>query len=175
MRSIKLGIGALEGIDDFSCSLLMEDLPNLSSISCKGYNFYYPRFVTLSNIPNLQTVHLLDSFQYVESKSVTNVSPILADLVQIQSQNYINNGIQTVNRQMRLQVIHVMDSGLSSHNSMNNRIRGYHMNRRYYDRQMRHGYHNSSFLNWEVHKNGVISKMYDRYIIEQFHKLEINK
>ena len=46
-----------------------------------------------TDIPNLQTVDLPDSFEYVESKSITSiymnmnewidVSPILANLVQI--------------------------------------------------------------------------------------------
>ena len=80
------------------------DLPNLTTITSDGYSFYYPRSVTLSSnisneywidIPNLQTVHLPDSFGIVKSKSITSicmnmiewidVSPILADLVQIKN------------------------------------------------------------------------------------------
>ena len=137
------------------------------------------------DIPNLQTVILPSSFYYIESKSITricmnmnewiDVSPILADLVQIQSQNYISNTIQTVNRQMSLQATNAVDSRLMNHKSMNNRIRRYHMNRKYHNRQMKHGYRDNSFLNSKLHKNEVISKMYDRHTIEQFHKLRINK
>ena len=95
--------------------------------------------------------------------------------MQIQSQNYVSNTIQTVNRQMNLQATSAIDSRLTNHKSMKNRIRRYHMNRKYHNRQMKHGYRNSSFLNSKLHKNEVISKIYDRYTIEQFHKLRINK
>ena len=78
------------------------DLPNLTSITSNGHSFQYTRSVTLSSnisneswidIPNLQTVHLYGSFQFVKSKSITSiymnnnewidVSTILDDLVQI--------------------------------------------------------------------------------------------
>ena len=82
MNSIKLGRGALVGrYDDSSSSLKMENLPNLTSITSDGYSFICPRSVTLSNIPNLQTVDLPHSFEKIKSKSITNVSPILADLL----------------------------------------------------------------------------------------------
>ena len=85
LNLIKLGGCALFGRNDSSCSLRMEDLPNLTSITSKGESFKYPRSVTLSNIPNLQTVNLPYSFRYVQSKSITNVSTILADLVKIKN------------------------------------------------------------------------------------------
>ena len=86
LNSIKLGYEVLVGKEnDSSCSLKMENLPNLTTITSDGYSFYYPRSVTLSNIPNLQTVHLPGSFGEVKSKSITNVSPLLADLVQIKN------------------------------------------------------------------------------------------
>ena len=88
MKSIKLGEYALAGRwDDSSCSLTMENLPNLTSLISNewGSSFCFPYSVTLSNIPNLQTVYLPDSFEYVRSKSITNVSSILADLVIIEN------------------------------------------------------------------------------------------
>ena len=95
--------------------------------------------------------------------------------MKIQSQNYVSNTIQTVNRQMSLRATNAIDSRLMNHKSMKNRIRRYHMNRKYHNRLMKHGYRDNSFLDSKLHKNEVISKMYDRHTIEQFHKLRINK
>ena len=93
LNSIQLGEWTLQGKDDNDCSLIMENLPNLTSITSDGNSFRYPCSVTLSNIPNLKTVDLPDSFQYVESKSITSicmnmnewidVSTILANLIWI--------------------------------------------------------------------------------------------
>ena len=83
--------------------------------------------------------------------------------MQIQSQNYISNTIQTVNRHMNLQATNAIDRSLTYPQYMKNRIRGYHMNRKYHNRQMRDGYHNSSYMNSKLHKNGMNSKMYDHY------------
>ena len=73
MNSIKLGNSTLCGNLDESCSLLMENLPNLTSITSGGNSFMRPRSVTLSNIPNLQTVDLPYSFLIVQSKSITSI------------------------------------------------------------------------------------------------------
>ena len=81
LNSIKLGKWALQGRSDESCSLKMENLPSLTSITSNGHSFINPRSVTLSNIPNLQTVHLPFSFEEVQSKSITHVSRKLANLV----------------------------------------------------------------------------------------------
>ena len=81
LNSIKLGSNALDGRPDSCCSLELRDLPNLTSIASDGDSFYYPVSVTLSNIPNLQTVELPGSFGDVRTKSITNISPILAKLV----------------------------------------------------------------------------------------------
>ena len=95
LNSIKLGYCALYGRNDESCSLKMENLPKLTSITSNGDSFEYPRSIILSNIPNLQTVYLPYSFRNVRSKSITSiwmninewidVSPILANLVKIKN------------------------------------------------------------------------------------------
>ena len=86
LNSINLGGYALYGNeDDESCSLTMENLPKLTSITSGGNttrgSFICPRSVTLSNIPNLQTVKLPFPFLFVRTKSIKNVSPILSSLV----------------------------------------------------------------------------------------------
>ena len=74
LNSIKLGIATLAGrYYDSSCSLKMENLTNLKSITSDGTSFYYPHSVILSNIPNVQTVHLPDSFKIVKTKSITSI------------------------------------------------------------------------------------------------------
>ena len=83
LQSITLGEAALEGSYNDSCLLTMRNLPNLTSINSEGGSFNYTRSVTLENIPNLQFVKLPDSFRFVQSKSISNVSSILADLVKI--------------------------------------------------------------------------------------------
>ena len=89
MNSIKLGDGALWGRNDSSCSLKMENLSDLISITSNGNSFQYYRSVTLSNIPYLETVNLPNSFQSVYFKSITNVTPILASLFKNKSGIYI--------------------------------------------------------------------------------------
>ena len=81
LNSISLGQSAFSGKQDVSCSLVMEDLPKLASISSVGSSFYYPRNVTLSNIPNLESVTLPDSFGYYFYLSVNNVNELLTQLV----------------------------------------------------------------------------------------------
>ena len=92
LQSITLDYYALYGRDDDSCSLTMRNLPNLTSINSEGPgdSFCCPRLVTLENIPNLRNVRLPGDrydrpFRYVRSKSISNVSSILADLVEINS------------------------------------------------------------------------------------------
>ena len=84
------------------------DLPNLTLFTSRGSSFNQPHLVTLSSliwtieywidIPNVETVNLPDSFQYVQSKSISSilinesewldVSTILASLVKIKSGKY---------------------------------------------------------------------------------------
>ena len=88
LNSINLGKYALYGRDDLYCSLVMGDLPDLESITSNGNSFYQAHSVTLSNIPNLKTVKLSDSFSQssfckVQTKSINNVSSLLASLVRV--------------------------------------------------------------------------------------------
>ena len=69
LNSIKLGSQTLYGRWDNDCSLKMENLPNLESITSELASFNQPRSITLSNIPNLEIVDLPDSFEKVTSRS----------------------------------------------------------------------------------------------------------
>ena len=102
----------------------------------------------------------------MNSNSCIDVSSILANLVQSQYHDSIGT-IQTVNRLINNISTNIMDSRLTNHEYMKYNNHGNH--------QMRHGYRKGFYLNSKLHKNEVISKMYDRHTIEQFHKLRINK
>ena len=135
------------------------------------------------DIPNLQTVKLPNSFRYVKSKSINSVivnsnscidvSPILADLVQLQYQDSIST-IQTVNRHINNASTNIMDSRLTNHEYMKYNNHGNHMIWKYRNHQMRHGYRKGFYLNSKLHKNGMNSKLYNRHTVVQFHKLRID-
>ena len=96
LQSIQLGWYSFHGIwNDDSCSLTMRsnydskwfnvDLPNLTSITSRGYSFEQTRIVILESIfeneywkyldiPNLQTAYLpYYSFMIVQSKSISSM------------------------------------------------------------------------------------------------------
>lgn len=81
LESIQLGPDALLGDRLYRSSVTMRDLPSLTSITSEGVSFMNPSIVTLENIPNVQYVKLPWAFDKVTTKTISNVSSILADLV----------------------------------------------------------------------------------------------
>ena len=81
------------------------------------------------DIPNLQTVNLPNSFQHVESKTITSicmnmnewidVSPILADMVRIQVSITVNNSVELKSMNMNVTNLIICSNSCNELNSLN--------------------------------------------------------
>ncbi|KAK8811694.1 hypothetical protein WA556_000633 [Blastocystis sp. ATCC 50177/Nand II] len=86
LTSIQLGWNAFQFGDDASSTLVMRNLPTLTSLTTTSYSwsFYYPRHITLYDIPALTTVDLPIAFYYKDDVSTNCIISKLADLLPLQ-------------------------------------------------------------------------------------------
>ncbi|KAM7454853.1 hypothetical protein BLSTO_04390 [Blastocystis sp. subtype 1] len=79
LTSIRFGGGAFVFKDDDSNELIMRNLPKLTTLTTKGCNsntFYYPRIITLEDMPSLTTVTLPQAFEQRYQLSYKNVGEL---------------------------------------------------------------------------------------------------
>ncbi|KAK8829545.1 hypothetical protein WA556_005463 [Blastocystis sp. ATCC 50177/Nand II] len=81
LTSIQLAYRAFYFKDDDSSELIMRNLPKLTSLTTVqcSCSFWYPRIITLEDMPSLTTVSLIEGCAFSEKKTVhtKNITPAL--------------------------------------------------------------------------------------------------